>query len=118
MTKKNSESDKKYYIFKKEIINHYTLIHAVNDKDSILFISNNKKVIKCLEHYNYILNDKLDQVSFFVSNNDSVYFRYNTRDLNNVMNIATGYGKPGQKVKTIYSYKSFPYLFVNCSNFR
>jgi hypothetical protein len=116
--KKNFDSDKKYYIFKKETFNHFMLIHAINDNDSVLFISNNKKVTKCVENYNYLLNDKLSQVPFFVANSDTIYFRYNSRDINNLMNIVSGYGKPGQKTTTIYSYKSFPYLLENCSNFR
>ena len=111
--------DKKinYKIFRQEKILDVILLHAENNKDSILFLVK-EQYFKSCERNKYIIKTRFsNKAEIYVNKNDTIFFHHEKLDVNNEFRIKSGIGKPGKTKNSIYSYRSYPYMLYDCSNF-
>lgn len=114
---KNHDNKINYKIFRQEKVLDAILLHAENNKDSILFLIKEQYFKSCIKK-KYIIKTQLsNKTEVYVNKNDTIFFHHEKLDVNDELRIKSGIGKPGKVKNSIYSYRNHPYILHDCSSF-
>lgn len=99
---KNSDC---YYIFKKEKYKNLIFLSGKKNKDTILFVTRNKRNQNCIA-----INNDMNQIDHISELNEIIFFEYSMNVIGKSSIAKTGAFKPGTKAKIVNSYKQRAYF--------
>lgn len=116
----NAQDNQDIEVFKKETYDNYTLLYGMQERDTVVLISNTVLLKECKWSFKYIKKQGLKEIPNIVTQKgDSLIFVYTTKDANNKFMVKIGGGEPGQKTKRyIYSYSRYPLYIDSCKPFK
>lgn len=103
--KLNAKNSDCYYIFKKEKYSNLIFLSGKKNKDTLLFVTRNKKNQNCIA-----INNDMNQIDHISELNEIIFFEYNLKVVGKSSIAKTGAFKPGTKAKIVNSYKQRAYF--------
>lgn len=104
-----------FKVFRTIAYNEYSILCGVKNTDTVLFVAKSNLLKDCrYKDVKYIDKNGLKEISYLPSE-DTLYFNYKTKDVNQTQDVIVGAYAPGAVKKTMYSFSGFPYFIDSCN---